>query len=196
MRLLKNARIYTQNKNQPFAEAILINGERIVGLGKNDDFESLSQNNLEIIDLDGKTILPGLCDAHLHLAYLGKYLNAVNCETKTKAACLQRIKERVQQTPKGEWVYGHGWNQNNWESGYGTIQELDAISTEHPIFLTAKSLHAAWANSKAFERAGITQDTPNPSGGEFCRDENGQLNGLMLENAYPLVEKAIPTPTD
>ncbi|MAT44821.1 MAG: hypothetical protein CL609_21025 [Anaerolineaceae bacterium] len=194
MFLLKNAKIYTQHKPHPTTEAILIHQGKILAIGQTDDLLNFNPSPTEIINLEGKTILPGLCDSHLHLAYLGKYLNAVNCETPTKAACLQNIRERVQKTPRGEWIYGHGWNQNEWTEGFGNIQELDAISTEHPIYLTAKSLHAGWANSKAFELAGIYSNTPNPLGGKYERDENGQLTGILYETAIFELEKAIPQP--
>ncbi len=144
--------------------------------------------------MEGKTILPGLCDSHLHLSYLGKFLSAVNCETPTKSACLRNVLDRVQDTPAGEWIYGHGWNQNDWPEGFGSIEDLDAISTEHPIYLTAKSLHAAWANTKAFEMAGISTNTPNPPDGKYERDVYGKLTGILFETAIFELEKAIPQP--
>lgn len=196
MLLLKNANIHSLTPQPTKTQAILIDQEKIKALGDSSQFDTLPQKDLEIVDLEGKTIFPGLCDSHLHLAYLGKFLSAVNCETETKAQCLENLRERAKNTPPGEWIYGHGWNHNQWEGGYGTIQDLDAISRNHPIFLTAKSLHAAWANSKAFSIAGINRNSENPPGGEFGRNKDGNLNGLLFENALTEVEKHIPQPND
>jgi len=194
MYLLKNAHIYTQDQNKPTAEAILINQGKIVAIGRTNDLLNYKSPQTEILDMEGKTILPGLCDSHLHLSYLGKFLSTVNCETPTKSACLRNVLDRVQDTPAGEWIYGHGWNQNDWPEGFGSIEDLDAISTEHPIYLTAKSLHAAWANSKAFEMAGISTNTPNPPDGKYERDAYGKLTGILFETAIFELEKAIPQP--
>ncbi len=194
MYLLKNAHIYTQDDRNPTAEAILINHGKILAVGSTAYLLSLAQPNTEIIDLEGKTILPGLCDSHLHLAYTGKFLSAVNCETPTKADCLARVRARVQETPAGEWIYGHGWNQNDWDDGFGNVEDLDAISTQHPIYLTAKSLHAAWANSNALALANIHTNTPNPPDGKYERDQYGQLTGILYETALFDVEKVIPQP--
>lgn len=194
MYLLKNAQIYTQDSFHSTAEAILIHNGKILAVGQTEQLLNQIQSDTETIDLQGKTILPGLCDSHLHLAYLGKFLTAVNCETPTKADCLEKIREKVRQTPAGEWIYGHGWNQNDWPEGFGSIEDLDAISIEHPIYLTAKSLHAAWANTEAFQRAGITANTPNPTDGKYERDQYGQLTGILYETAVFEIEKAIPQP--
>src|SRR5690606_33807460 len=91
-----------------------------------------------------------------------------------------------------EWIRGHGWNQNDWVEGFGTLKELDAAAPDHPAFLTAKSLHAAWANSAALRAAGITRSTPDPDGGMFGRFDDGTPNGLLFESAMSVAGDATP----
>ena len=119
----------------------------------------------------------------------------IDCETDTQAECLRRVAEKAGQVPEGTWVRGHGWNQNDWPEGFGTVQALDAIAPHHPVYLTAKSLHAAWANSAALRAAGITRATSDPEGGWIGRDESGEPNGLLFESAMELVGNAIPAPS-
>jgi predicted amidohydrolase YtcJ len=110
--------------------------------------------------LKGSIILPPFCDAHIHSLRYGFSLQRVDCETPTRAECLQRIARRVQETKPGQWVLGHGWNHNVWPEGAGNRQMLDEISPNNPIYLTHKSLHSAWANSLALQLAGITDTSP------------------------------------
>ena len=191
---LTNARVITMDPGRPFASGLIIeNGTitRVLPL----DQDSPHSLQGEKIDLGGKTLLPGLIDSHLHLRKYAETLQKVNCETSTKGECLNRVKKRVQPTPAGSWVLGHGWNHNDWSEGYGTVQELDQISTDHPIYLTGKSLHVSWANTAALHKAGISNDTPDPAGGFLGRDAAGKLTGNLFENALKLVEQVIPLPT-
>ncbi|HNN12840.1 MAG TPA: amidohydrolase [Anaerolineales bacterium] len=195
MKLLYNANIHTLDSSNPLASAILIAGGRIVAVGGKDQLESLAHGRIEKQDMKGKTILPGLTDAHIHLQYYSLGLSKVDCETKTKVECLQRVAERAQSTKPGEWVLGHGWQQNDWDGNFPTAAELDAVTPNHPVYLTAKSLHAAWANTSALKLANITDDTPNPKDGAIQRDADGKATGILLETAMALVNAAVPEPT-
>ncbi len=197
MKLLYNANIHTLDSNHPTASAILIAGGRIIAVGDRDQLESLAHGKLEKQDMKGKTILPGLTDAHIHLQYYSLGLAKVDCETKTKEECLRRVAERARNSKPGEWVLGHGWNQNEWsaEGDWPTVGELDAVAPNNPIYLTAKSLHAAWANTSALNLANITNDSPNPKDGAIQRDANGGATGILLETAMGLVSNRIPEPT-
>ena len=144
--------------------------------------------------MQGQTILPGLTDAHIHLQHYALSLQRVNCETATRRECLQRVQERARHTPPGEWVLGHGWNQNVWPEGFGSAVDLDAVAPDQPVYLTAKSLHASWANSAALRLAGLSDSSPDPTGGRLGRDEAGHLNGILFESAMGLVEAVIPEP--
>ncbi|MGB9799003.1 MAG: amidohydrolase [Thermanaerothrix sp.] len=194
MLILHNARVFTLDPQQPVATALAIEQDRIVAIGRETDILALSRPGTTVQNLDGKIILPGLTDAHIHLQHLALSLQRVDCATATRAECLRRVAERVTQTPPGQWILGHGWNQNEWPEGFGSAQDLDAIAPQHPVFLTAKSLHAAWVNSTALRLAGIGPDTPDPSGGRIQRDAQGHPTGILFEAAVDLVQRCIPQP--
>ena len=193
MKLLYNARIHTQDASQPTASAILIDRERIVVVGTADVL--LSQYPVtEKEDMDGRVILPGLTDAHIHLQHYALGLQKVECETDTKEECLRRVAERVKNTKPGEWILGHGWNHNTW-GVWPLASELDAIAPNNPVYLTAKSLHAGLVNTAAMKRANITSQTPDPQNGQIQRDANGNATGILLETAMGLASAVIPAPT-
>jgi len=204
MKLLYNANIHTLDGLLSHASAILIAGGRIIAVGDRDKLESLAHGKVEKQDMGGRTILPGLTDAHIHIQHYALGLARVDCETKTKAECLRRVAERVSHTKPGEWVLGHGWNQNEWlspspsgrgargEGEWPTASELDAVAPNNPVYLTAKSLHAALANSFALKLANITRDSSDPKDGAIQRDAKGQVTGVLLETAMGLVADAIP----
>jgi predicted amidohydrolase YtcJ len=200
MKLLYNARIHTQDNARPFASAILIARDRVLALGDKDELLSLAHGRIEQRDMQGMTILPGLTDAHLHLQYYSLGLQKIDCETDTKEKCLRRVAERVNKSKPGEWVLGHGWNQNAWNltsppaplplgegGGWPSASDLDAITPNNPVYLTAKSLHAAWVNSAALKLANITVNTVDPKDGKIQRDGAGNATGVLLESAMGLV---------
>ena len=193
MKLLHNARILTQNPSQPTASALVIHRERILAVGTADDLFN-QYPNAEKQDMQGRVILPGLTDAHLHLQYYALGLQKIDCETNTKEECLRRVAERVQKSKPGEWILGHGWNQNVW-GVWPTANELDAIAPNNPVYLTAKSLHAAWANISALKLANITSQTPDPHNGQIQHDAKGNPTGILLETAMELVGNILPQPT-
>ena len=197
MKLLYNANIYTFDGSKPKAAALLIAGGRIIAAGEQSQLEFLAHGRLEKQDMGGRTILPGLTDAHLHIQYYALGLGKVDCETKTKEECLRRVAERAKKARPGEWILGHGWNHNEWSVGgeLPTAGEIDALVPNHPVYLTAKSLHAAWANTAAMSLSNITGDTSNPKDGVIQRDSSGRATGALLESAMMLVEDFVPEPT-
>jgi len=192
MKLLYNARIYTLNTSKPMASAIAIEQGRVIAVGETDALLA-EFTQAEKQDMGGQTILPGLTDAHLHLQLYSLSLQKVNCETDTLVECLRRVEERIRGAQPGEWVLGFGWNQNNWGT-WPSASDLDKISPNNPVYLSAKSVHAAWANSAALKLAGLTANSPDPVNGQLQRDETGQLTGILLESAMMLVENVIPEP--
>ena len=146
----------------------------------------------EKIDLGGRFVLPGLTDAHIHLQAYSLGLQKVDCETATLEECLRRVADRVRITPPGEWILGHGWQQNDWGGEFPTAAQLDSVSPGHPVYLTAKSLHAGWANSAALKRAGITSSTRDPENGRISRDASGNPDGILLEYAMDLLQNVLP----
>ncbi|NJC96995.1 MAG: amidohydrolase [Anaerolineae bacterium] len=194
MKLLYNAHIYTQNPAQPRASAMVIDRERILAVGNADELLTRF-TRAQGENMGGRFILPGLTDAHLHLKYYSLSLQKIDCETGTKEECLHRVAERVQGAKPGEWILGHGWNQNVW-GAWPTAGELDAVAPNNPVYLTAKSLHAALANTQALKLSGVTSSTPDPQNGQLQRDAKGSLTGVLLETAMELVDGALPEPTD
>jgi len=193
MKLLYNAYIHTQDPSHPTGSAIVIDRERIVIVGEANNL--LPQYpNAEKQNMDGRIILPGLTDAHLHLKHYALSLQKIDCETATKEECLRRVEEDVKQNKPGEWILGHGWNQNVW-GNWPTASELDAISPNNPVYLTAKSLHASWANTVALKLANITLQTSDPQNGQIQRDAKGDATGILLESAMERIGGIIPEPS-
>ena len=193
-KLLYNTTIHTLDDRQPTASAIAIDGGRILAVGDSDAMRAEFAGRLPAEDLRGKVILPGLTDAHLHLQHYALGLEMVDCETATRAECLQRVAARAQNTPPGEWMRGHGWNQNAWADGSGDADELDRAAPHNPVYLTHKSLHSAWANHAALNLAGLSPTSPDPAGGRLGRAPDGNLDGLLYESAMELVAGMIPQP--
>jgi len=191
MRILYNGRIHTLDGKQPQASAIAIEEGRIQAIGEDDRLLNFG-NDSETQDLGGRTIIPGLTDAHIHLEHYALSLQKIDCEVPTKAECVHRVVERAASTSPGKWILGHGWNQNVWHDGFGNASDLDQASPHNPVYLTAKSLHAGWANTEALKAASIDIDTPNPHDGEIQRDEHGYPTGILLEGAMRLVADAVP----
>ena len=191
MKIIHNANIYTSGKQK--TTAIAIDNGYFTALGSDEDLLKAFPHADQVIDLEERTIWPGLTDAHLHLRHLAESMAMVDCETDSRQTCLERVKREVQNLPQHAWVRGHGWNQNRWDTGFGTAADLDEVCGDHPAYLTAKSLHAAWANSKALALAGINNETPDPPGGIIQRDESGAPTGILFEaGAMQLVENVIP----
>lgn len=195
MLAIYNANIYTLDNRIPRASALLIEGGKIVAIGDNYSILSQTRREDKLHDVSGQVVLPGLTDAHIHLEQYALALQKVDCETATREECLQRVADRDRQLPEGEWLLGHGWNQNDWVSGFGTAADLDAIVPNRPVYLTAKSLHAGWANTAALRKANITQNTPDPPDGRIGRYPDGSPDGILYESAMNLITQAIPEPS-
>ena len=194
--ILTNANIFTGNPSQNNPTAVYIKGNRIISLGQEIEILNEYKSVSEVINLNGMTLWPGLCDSHLHLQNLSESLNSIDCETDTIEECLDRVFTKVNSQPQQSWIRGYGWNQNQWiNSVYGTASQLDLITGDYPVYLSSKSLHAAWVNNKALEMAHISSTTPDPPGGEILRDKFGVPSGILLESAVNLINEIIPSPT-
>lgn len=188
--VLHNGRLHTMDEEDSVFQAMAVRGEEIVAVGADEDILPLARHGTQLLDLRGRTILPGLTDSHIHVSQYGRALRQVDCNTETQDETLARVAESASSSAPGTWILGHGWDQNRW-GGYGHRDALDRIAPSHPIYLTAKSLHAAWANSAALAAAGVNTDAPDPVGGRLGRDVDGLLNGILFETAMDLVSSAI-----
>ena len=194
MLVIHNVNLHTLDPQQPFATALAIDREHVISVGMDDEILS-TFSPFNLFNASGHTIIPGLTDAHIHLEDYAFSLQKVDCETVTRLECLQKVAGRVNNTPPGEWIFGHGWNQNNWVEGYGSASLLDDIAPNNPVYLTHKSLHSAWVNTAALHLAGITRDTPNPAGGRIGHLANGEPDGILFESATNILERVIPEPS-
>ncbi|PIC77057.1 amidohydrolase [Sporosarcina sp. P19] len=183
-----NGEVITVDKNSSIMEAVAIKNHTIISVGQIDVVSKFIGENTRVIDLEGKSLLPGFIDPHLHLTIYGTNLLGINCvslEIDSLEILYEEMKKRAAQTPRGEWIRVTGFNEQTvMEKRFPTIQELDAISTEHPIVIIRVCNHTSIANSKALELAGFTKESENPVGGEIERDSNGEFTGKMIENAH------------
>ena len=195
--ILFNGNLITLDERQPRASALAISYGRIVALGSDEAMRRLGDADSVALNLDGKTVLPGLVDAHLHWEAQSRALKSVDVfEVESKALALERVAERAAMTAKGDWISGQGWAQDLWaERAFPSKRDLDQAAPHNPVYLSAKSGHAGWVNSAALKAAGISGATPNPDGGQILRDAAGQATGILLETAMDLVEECIPKPT-
>ncbi|GER85730.1 amidohydrolase [Thermogemmatispora aurantia] len=182
-----NGKLYTMDASRPQAQAMAVEREsgRILAIGDNVEVRQAAGSRAELIDLRGKTVLPGFIDAHIHLlatAYRSHDIDAAACNSADEVA--QLVRERAARTPLGEWVVGNHWDRNRWPSrAFPTREVLDAAAPEHPVALWSKDGHLLWVNSLALARAGITAETSDPPGGAILRDGSGQPTGILQEGA-------------
>jgi hypothetical protein len=178
------------------ASAIAIRGGRIVFVGNDSGALALAGPKTTIRDLDGGVVVPGLVDAHTHVAELGESLDRVNLTgVANEAEAVDRIVQRAATTPKGAWILGYGWDDGAWANRYPDKRLLSQRVPDHPVVLRGLHGFASWANERALALAGITRDTPVPAGGEIRQDDSGEPTGLVLNRAVPLLDNAVPRPT-
>ncbi|MEZ4595272.1 MAG: amidohydrolase family protein, partial [Chloroflexota bacterium] len=177
--ILVNGRIHTLNPQQPTATAVAIRDGKVLAVGSDDDIKPLLAAGGELVNLNGRTVTPGLVDAHVHFQFFALSLQRVDLRgTTTLNEALDRISAKISnlQSPVSDfWLQGRGWRVNDWgQTSFPTAAHLDAISQEVPICLRDHSGHAAWVNSRALQIANITAETTDPPGGQIQRDENGR----------------------
>lgn len=192
--LLHGGRIYTRFDPPHAVEALLLHDGLVQAAGDRGEVEAAAPRGVHALDLGARVVLPGLIDAHLHLEQLAWNYDAVDADCARLEEVVARVQARAAARPAGSWILGHGWNQTAW-GRFGTAAELDSAAPAHPVYLTARSLHAGWANRAALARAGITAGTPDPPDGVIPRDAAGHPTGILLEGAMRLMSEALPQPT-
>jgi predicted amidohydrolase YtcJ len=151
----------------------------------------------EHIDAQGKTLLPGLIDAHGHVFELGEIASGVELYSPASLnGAVKAVAEFARAHPKNAWIIGFGWNQEIWKLGrFPTAAELDMVVKDRPVLLHRVDGHAIWVNTKALEMAGVTRETADPAGGKIERDASGKPTGVLVDAAMELVNKVVPLPT-
>lgn len=191
--LIKNVNGYSINNGQLSTfDAIEIKDDKITRLYNKQ--QPRINTDMRVIDADGKTMLPGLIDAHGHVLGWGLNLMRTNLRgSLSEAEAVKRTREFRQQNPELTWVQGRGWNQVLWPSqSFPTAAALDKHFPDTPVWLRRVDGHAGWANSAAMKLAGITKDSKAPAGGEIIRNEDGEPSGVFIDNAMSLISQAIP----
>ncbi|AMM93545.1 amidohydrolase [Peribacillus simplex] len=185
--VLINGEVITVDQKNLVVEAVAIKNNRIAVVGSNQEVKSFIGENTNVIDLQGKTLLPGFIDSHIHLISYGENQLAVSCKAEhidSIEALLDDLKKKALETPKGEWIRAWGFNETSMkEKRYPTIAELDEISVEHPIIVSRTCHHISVVNSKALEIAQINENTPDPNGGIIEKNQAGRLTGKLIEAA-------------
>jgi predicted amidohydrolase YtcJ len=196
--VLLNGNIYTGDSRRPRVEAVAIRGESIIVVGTSAELQSCMGPKTAVINLKGQFAMPGFNDAHVHLAQAGFAKLAVDLDgVKSIAEFQERIRARLREYKRGEWITGRGWDQTLWpDKQFPTRNDLDAVSKDDPMFFARLDGHVAVANTAALAMAEIAKQTPDPPGGHIGRDPaTGEPTGLLGEDAaMNLVYRRIPAP--
>jgi predicted amidohydrolase YtcJ len=195
--IIINARVYTVNPQQKWAEAIAVRGDKIIAVGERKQVEALRGPATKEIDAQGRLLLPGFTDCHIHFMDGSLGLTRVDLNGATTVAEIQkRVKAYADAHPKEPWIQGMGWTYPTFApSGLPNKKTLDDVVPDRPVYLIAFDGHSSWANSKALAMAGIDRNTPDPPNGKIVRDENGDATGALKEAAGDLVGSKTPVPT-
>jgi len=198
-RILVDGKIRTLDRVRPTAEALAIGGGRILAVGSNDSIRALAGADTVIDNLEGRSLLPGLVDAHVHWSGTAQALFSVKLDdVVSRDQAVERVAERAGKTVPGAWITGYGWSHADWKSDprFPTAHDLDGVTPNHPVMLKARSGHAAWVNSIAMRMCGIDGDTADPAGGQIMRDDLGTPTGVFLEwTAMDLITHHVPPDT-
>lgn len=195
--VIHNARIWTVDSARPEAEAVAVLGNRIVAVGSNQDVDSWRGPHTRVVDAEGRRLIPGFNDAHVHFVDGGSQLDNVELNDATSAQeFAHRIGERAAHTAKGEWILGGDWDETKWNPDeLPTKDMIDSLTPEIPVAVNSHDGHMILANSLALKLAGITAQTPDPPGGVIVRDAKGNPTGALKDAAADLVYKVIPPMT-
>ena len=188
-----NGKIYTLDPSFSTASAFCLSGDRFVAVGTNEEVRALCGPETKIVDLGGQVVLPGLIDSHLHINNTGAMKMELNVVAKQREEIVALVADAYKKAKPGEWIVGRGWLNDEWpDTSFPTKEELDAVAPDVPVYLKRACGHAAWVNSAAFATVGVTQNTPDPVGGEYLRKADGSLLGVVTDQAQDPFNKAIP----
>ncbi|MDK6075580.1 amidohydrolase [Massilia varians] len=198
--VITNANGYTLNAKGDlvqFSALAFDDKGRITAVGSNAEVTAKAKGARQV-DMQGRTVLPGLIDAHGHVFGLGQQLTQLDLSSTTSLdGAMEAIAGYAKANANHAWIRGRGWNQENWKLGrFPTAAELDAVVSDRPVWLERVDGHAGWANSRTLALAGITKTTPDPAGGKIMRDANGEATGVLVDAAQELVTKVMPAQTE
>ncbi len=194
--IVTNARVYTADEARPLAEAFAVRDGRVVFVGSRQEADALKGSATRVLDAAGRTVIPGMVDAHGHFGGLAQKLRAVDLVgTRSYDEVIARVVERAKTTPKGTWIQGRGWDQNAWgDTRFPTHEKLSAALADHPVVLERVDGHATLVNAAGMKLADLTAATKDPTGGKVLRDAQGAPTGVLIDNATNIVERKVPAP--
>lgn len=192
-----NGKIFTSDMDNKFVEGFLVEKGKIIKVGNKEDIKYMAD---EVVDLHGKTVIPGFVDAHMHPLMLADYSKQIAClppKINSIKDLISTISEAAEEIEQGEWILGWGYDEGKYEErSFPDRYDLDKAAPSNPVLLVRSCEHIRCVNSKALEIAGITKNTEDPPGGKIGRDENGEPNGILMENARNLVIPFMPEKTE
>ncbi len=190
-------RIYTVDRDRPLVQALAVRDGHIIYAGPVAGARALAGSSTRTLDFPGRTVIPGMVDAHGHLMGLGEALQSVDLVgTRSYDEVIQRVVERARTTPPGTWIEGRGWDQNDWgDTRFPTHEKLSSAIPDHPVVLARVDGHALLANAKAMQAARVTKSTRDPEGGRILKLPDGNPSGVFVDNAQSLVYRAVPAMT-
>ena len=193
--ILTNGKVFTADARGTLAEAVAVQGERIVAVGTSREIAA-RYTAARTIDLKGRLVTPGFNDAHIHFLGGGLSLLRVNLiGAQTLAEAKARVAARVKELPAGAWVTGRGWDHTLWGGQWPTKRDLDEVAPDNPVILQRVDGHVSWVNSLALQKGNVTRETRDPQGGEILRDAGGEPTGILKETAGNLVANVVPAAT-
>ncbi|WP_231444687.1 amidohydrolase [Brevibacterium zhoupengii] len=194
-RVYRGGTIHTMDSTTPTTTAVAVHDGTIIALG-DADCSAVTDTTTEVVDLNGRTLVPGFHDAHAHPVLGGIGLRQCNLDDiHGYQAYLDRIKSYAENNPDKEWIFGSGWYGDVFEGGFPHRRDLDAVVSDRPAAFTSHDAHGTWVNTRALEAAGINRDTPDPDGGRIVKDDAGEPTGLLFEGAIALVADLFPKST-
>ncbi|WKZ61263.1 MAG: amidohydrolase family protein [Cyclobacteriaceae bacterium] len=195
-RIILNADIWTGDQSNPSAQAMAIAGDSLLAVVSNAEIEKYIGPNTEVIDLNGAFVTPGFIDSHVHFLMGGFNLSGVQLrDAKTKEEFISRIKAFAETVPAGTWILGGDWDHENWGGELPTRQWIDAVTPDHPVWITRLDGHMSLANTAALTAAGVDRAVKDVEGGTIVRDANGNLTGIFKDNATNIVDRHVPEPS-
>jgi predicted amidohydrolase YtcJ len=195
--IVTNARVYTVDDSRPIVDAFAVRGGRVAFIGDARGALTLRGPSTRVVDLGGRTVIPGMVDAHGHVAGLGSALAIVDLTgASSYDEIIARVVAKSRTVQPGQWITGRGWDQNRWaDTRFPTHDKLSTAVPNNPVYLTRVDGHAGLANKKAMDAAGLSAAAKDPDGGHIERAGDGSPSGVFVDNAQRLVGGVVPQPT-
>jgi len=191
-----NARVWTGDPRRPWADAIAATGDRLTAVASSAEVRKMIGLDTHVVDANGMMVVPGFIDSHIHFLEGGAGLSSVQLrDARTRDEFVRRIAAFAQTVPAGTWITNGDWDHEWWGGELPTKDWIDAVTPNHPVWVSRLDHHMSLANSAALRAAGITRDTADVDGGTIVRSATGEPTGIFKDNAEPLVERALPATT-